>query len=103
MVDGETVATTAQARLLGGGAQRGLPAGTWAVAGRALIRAAGLRPDELSAVVVPLDVLTRAAPGDLARALGLVRNGRDTELVDLVVIGGGPAGLAATVYGASEG
>ncbi|MBV8480407.1 MAG: FAD-dependent oxidoreductase [Actinobacteria bacterium] len=41
--------------------------------------------------------------GQLSRALGVGRELAPREEVDLLVIGGGPAGLAAAVYGASEG
>ena len=47
-------------------------------------------------------VLHGAGPRDLANALGL-RTSAESNLYDLVVIGAGPAGLAAAVYGASEG
>lgn len=69
----------------------------------ALIRAAGLRAADLPAVILPNAVLSRASPGDLAHALGLTVDAGTTAVVDLVVIGAGPAGLAAAVYGASEG
>lgn len=57
---------------------------------------------------LPLVVLTTGeklfAPSvaDLAHALGL-RTSASTEVYDFAIIGGGPAGLAAAVYGASEG
>src|SRR3954470_6723215 len=41
--------------------------------------------------------------GQVARALGIGRELAAREEVDLVVVGGGPAGLGAAVYGASEG
>src|SRR5829696_39006 len=65
--------------------------------------------DALESVQLPLVRLPGGAElhnpsnGELSRALniGLTLAGR--EEVDLVVIGGGPAGLGAAVYGASEG
>lgn len=42
-------------------------------------------------------------PGELSRALGIGLELEPREEVDLVVIGGGPAGLGAAVYSASEG
>ena len=39
----------------------------------------------------------------MLRALGVGRELAPREEVDLLVVGGGPAGLAAAVYGASEG
>jgi thioredoxin reductase (NADPH) len=41
--------------------------------------------------------------GQLLRALGIGRELSRREDVDLLVVGGGPAGLGAAVYGASEG
>ena len=41
--------------------------------------------------------------GDVLRALGVGRELERREEVDLLVVGAGPAGLAAAVYGASEG
>jgi thioredoxin reductase (NADPH) len=43
------------------------------------------------------------SPGELSRALGIGRELAAREEVDLLVIGAGPAGLGAAVYGASEG
>jgi thioredoxin reductase (NADPH) len=47
--------------------------------------------------------LKHPSSGDLLRALGFGRELERREEVDLLVVGGGPAGLAAAVYGASEG
>ncbi|HEX6700173.1 MAG TPA: FAD-dependent oxidoreductase [Gaiellaceae bacterium] len=47
--------------------------------------------------------LRRPSNGQVLRALGIGRELAPREEADLLVVGGGPAGLAAAVYGASEG
>ena len=60
-------------------------------------------PDDLPLVLVPDGEPVRAPSNlDLASALGL-RTRAEQPLYDLCIVGGGPAGLAAAVYGASEG
>jgi thioredoxin reductase (NADPH) len=46
--------------------------------------------------------LLSSAPAEVAQKVGL-RTRAQTDFYDLAIIGGGPAGLAAAVYGASEG
>jgi thioredoxin reductase (NADPH) len=70
---------------------------------RALLRDANLAPADLPAVFVSGTVLRRPTPGELASYLGLTLDSIPERQFDLVVVGGGPAGLAAAVYGASEG
>ncbi|HYX77624.1 MAG TPA: FAD-dependent oxidoreductase, partial [Gaiellaceae bacterium] len=47
--------------------------------------------------------LQHPSRGELLRAVGVGRELEPREEVDLLVVGAGPAGLAAAVYGASEG
>ncbi|WP_433222107.1 FAD-dependent oxidoreductase [Dactylosporangium sp. CS-047395] len=70
--------------------------------GRTLMALSGLGGADLPAAVTGGTVLRRATPGAVAEALGLTYRA-DGGPVDLVVVGAGPAGLAAAVYGASEG
>jgi thioredoxin reductase (NADPH) len=68
-----------------------------------LLDAAGLRAPRVPvALLKDGTVLEAPAPVELARALGLSTHA-EQSVYDLVVIGGGPAGLAAAVYGGSEG
>ena len=54
-------------------------------------------------VLTPDAVLRHPTPGEFAEHLGLTYRPVPGHLFDLVVVGSGPAGLAASVYGASEG
>jgi thioredoxin reductase (NADPH) len=61
-------------------------------------------PDGLPLVRLPGGaVLRNPTNGELSRALGIGRELAPREEVDLLIVGGGPAGLGAAVYGASEG
>ena len=65
--------------------------------------ATGLAVADLPAVLTPDTVLRRVTPGRLAEILGLSYHRGPDKPVDLAVVGAGPAGLAAALYGASEG
>lgn len=68
-----------------------------------MMAGAALTERDLPAVIAGGGAVIRnATPGTLAAHLGLTYQKR-LEHVDLTVVGGGPAGLAAAVYGASEG
>jgi thioredoxin reductase (NADPH) len=63
----------------------------------------GLRVADTPAVVTTTGVLRRPTVGEFAEHLGLTFHAPPEYLFDLVVVGSGPAGLAAAVYGSSEG
>ncbi|HEX5927891.1 MAG TPA: FAD-dependent oxidoreductase [Solirubrobacterales bacterium] len=64
----------------------------------------GLGEDQLPLARLPGGIeMQRPTNGELLRALGIGRELDPREEVDLLVVGGGPAGLGAAVYGASEG
>jgi thioredoxin reductase (NADPH) len=67
-----------------------------------LAHLAQLTHADLPAVVTPHRTLRRATPGRLAELLGLSYRSAGTT-ADLVIVGAGPAGLAAAVHAASEG
>lgn len=72
--------------------------------GAGALDSAGLTTDDLPAALTSHDRVTpRVTPGVLSQQLNLTyrRTGRGSA--DLTVVGAGPAGLAAAVYGASEG
>ena len=72
-------------------------------AGEALMGSSGLTEDDLPAVVMPDTTLKRATPGTLGQKLNLTYHRSSNKPVDVTIVGAGPAGLAAAVYGASEG
>jgi thioredoxin reductase (NADPH) len=68
-----------------------------------LLATMGLRPQDTPVVITPNEILRRPSPATFAEHLGLTFQPTPGYIFDLVVIGSGPAGLAAAVYGASEG
>jgi thioredoxin reductase (NADPH) len=68
-----------------------------------LLEALGPEATNLPVVLFPDGTkLLEGVPADVAQKVGL-RTRAQTNFYDLAIVGGGPAGLAAAVYGASEG
>jgi thioredoxin reductase (NADPH) len=72
--------------------------------GRALVERLGVQEDELPLLVCPNGTLLRR-PSDIevAACLGMTPTLDPQTVYDVVIVGAGPAGLAAAVYAASEG
>jgi thioredoxin reductase (NADPH) len=69
-----------------------------------LLRRLGVGPEDTPVVILHgHQVLRNPSNADLARALGLPVPSAGEDACDLIIVGAGPAGLAASVYGASEG
>jgi thioredoxin reductase (NADPH) len=71
--------------------------------GRRLLEAAGVGPESIP-LVITADGRAMAQPStsEVAEAAGL-STAPERDFYDLIIVGGGPAGLGAAVYGASEG
>jgi thioredoxin reductase (NADPH) len=71
---------------------------------KALLQAFGATPSQTPvAIWQDKHVLKNPTNAELARAIGLKVDATPERTYDLVVVGAGPAGLGASVYGASEG
>jgi thioredoxin reductase (NADPH) len=68
-----------------------------------LLRRLSISAKDTPVVIWRDRVLRNPSNAELAGVAGLRRSGRDEAMCDVVVVGAGPAGLAAAVYGASEG
>jgi thioredoxin reductase (NADPH) len=68
-----------------------------------LLTSMGLTAQDTPVVITPTGMLRRASAATFAEHLGLTFQAKPGYIFDLVVVGSGPAGLAAAVYGASEG
>ncbi|MFL5823394.1 MAG: FAD-dependent oxidoreductase [Solirubrobacteraceae bacterium] len=69
----------------------------------ALLRALGIGAGETPVVISGRGVLRNPTNAQVAELLGFGSRGAPPEMCDLVIVGAGPAGLAAAVYGATEG
>jgi thioredoxin reductase (NADPH) len=69
----------------------------------ALLRELQVPADATPVVIWGDQVLRNPSNSELARVLGFHLPTADEQVCDLVIVGAGPAGLAAAVYGASEG
>ena len=67
-----------------------------------LVREFDIAPHDLPVVIATGRVLRHPTPGVLADYLGLTVAKLPDRCFDLIVVGAGPAGLAAAMYGASE-
>jgi thioredoxin reductase (NADPH) len=68
-----------------------------------VLKALEVGPEETPLVITAAGVLRNPSNVEVARLLGLGARGAPPPMCDVVIVGGGPAGLAAAVYGASEG
>jgi thioredoxin reductase (NADPH) len=68
-----------------------------------LLASLGFTTGDTPVVITTSGVLRHPSPGEFAEHLGLTFHSQTRFTFDLVVVGSGPAGLAAAVYGASEG
>jgi thioredoxin reductase (NADPH) len=68
-----------------------------------LLQGLGLGPDHTPVVLYRNRLLRNPSTAELAVEFGLRDVGPKEQVCDLAVVGSGPAGLAAAVYGASEG
>jgi thioredoxin reductase (NADPH) len=71
--------------------------------GAVLARTSGVGLEDLPAVLTAATMIRRASPARVAGVLGLGHQRPRSETLDVVIIGGGPGGLAAAVTAASEG
>ena len=70
----------------------------------ALLSSLAVEPNETPVVIASGgEVMRNPSNAELGRAIGLGSSGTPPPLCDVVVVGAGPAGLAAALYAASEG
>ncbi len=69
----------------------------------AMLRAIDVAPADTPVVLGAGTVLRNPSTDELAREMRMSARGAPPPMCDVVIVGGGPAGLAAALYGASEG
>jgi thioredoxin reductase (NADPH) len=73
-------------------------------AGHAAVERFGVLPNELPLMICPNGaILKRPTDAEAAMCLGITPELDPKTIYDVAIVGAGPAGLAAAVYGASEG
>jgi thioredoxin reductase (NADPH) len=68
-----------------------------------IARSCSIAPSEPSVIFGRGVVVTDPTPDKIARLLGLNRDLRNDEAFDVLIVGGGPAGVAAGLYAGAEG
>ncbi|MEK4035435.1 FAD-dependent oxidoreductase [Methylocystis sp. IM3] len=72
--------------------------------GKALVERLGVLPDDLPILICPNGTVMRhPSDAEAGFGLGIVPDIESNTVYDVIVVGAGPAGLAAAVYAASEG
>jgi thioredoxin reductase (NADPH) len=71
--------------------------------GSKLLSERGIETDQLPVVLIPDGTVLKAPPAEVLAAKVGMQMRASQDFYDLIVVGAGPAGLAAAVYGASEG
>src|SRR5580698_5353785 len=70
---------------------------------RAIAQSCAIAPDRPAVIFGVGVVVTDPTPDKVAELLGLNLDFRDDEVFDVLIVGSGPAGVAAAVYAGSEG
>jgi thioredoxin reductase (NADPH) len=77
---------------------------TTSAEGRQLVERFGVAADELPLMICPNGtLLKRPTDAEAAACLGMIPELDENDVYDVVIVGAGPAGLAAAVYAGSEG
>ena len=69
----------------------------------AIAQGCALAPGSAAVVVGPCEFIENPTPDKVARWIGLSRDFPDDQDFDVIIVGGGPAGVAAAVYAGAEG